>query len=83
MMISKHNFGPHVELSKDGKHFQLTVTDEQESAEFHAMMDGYLNCRPEAPKWLFELSDAINPVPIPERMQRALPTTESKENGTS
>ena len=46
---------------------QLQIVGPERMEEFHAMIDGYLNCRPEAPRWLFEMSDAINPVPIPER----------------
>jgi hypothetical protein len=47
----------------------LAMLGEKQIAEFHEALDAYLNCRPEAPRWLFELSDAINPVPVPPARQ--------------
>ena len=35
--------------------------------QLHAAIDAYLNTRPEAPRWLLSLSDALNENEVPAR----------------
>ena len=44
----------------------LIITDAEHRAEFHAAIHGYLNTRADAPRWLFDLCDSIDPNPVPK-----------------
>jgi len=54
-----------------GAPVHLSVFGSDQVATIQKVIDVYLNTRPEAPKWLFDLSDALNPVKVPER--RSIP----------
>jgi len=45
----------------------LNIFGADHVAMIHKAIDAYLNTRCEAPKWLFDLSDELNPVEVPAR----------------
>lgn len=45
------------------KDIYLLITDEQKSKEFIKTISEYLNTRPDAPAWLWSLSDFISKMP--------------------
>jgi len=45
----------------------LNIFGADHVAMIHKAIDAYLNTRCEAPIWLFDLSDALNPVKVPAR----------------
>ncbi len=53
-----------VDFNANHKPVRLTleVSGEETVAQFSKTLTGYLNTRPDAPKWLFELADQIDPV---------------------
>ena len=60
-----------VSVQRLGDLLSLQVLGAEEIATIHKVVDVYLNTRPEAPKWLFDLSDTLNPVKVPAR--RSIP----------
>jgi len=51
----------------DGTPVHLNIFGADHVAMIHKAIDAYLNTRCDAPKWLFDLSDELNPVKVPER----------------
>lgn len=56
----------HVQPAESGvpKRLYLRLEDAR-VRELHTLLSQALNTRPDAPKWLFDLCDSIDPVPVP------------------
>lgn len=59
--------GENVALDRIDSMMQLSILGDKEIEELHKAIDAYLNTRCESPQWLWALSDALNPVSVPER----------------
>jgi hypothetical protein len=62
------NFG-NVLVTRVGDILSLTVVGKVEIDQLQRCIDAYLNTKPESIGWLWQLSDALNPVAVPERQE--------------
>lgn len=58
--------GDNVGLIRNGELMVLSFVGSQQIRELQKALDGYLNTRSDAPRWMYDLSDALNPVPVPK-----------------
>lgn len=57
----------HAERNEAGTAVRLWLRLETaKTQELHTLLSQALNTRPDAPKWLFDLCDQIDPVPVPK-----------------
>lgn len=57
----------HVQPAMSGVPKRLYMRLEMDKVrELHTLLSQALNTRPDAPKWLFDLCDQIDPVPVPK-----------------
>lgn len=58
-----------VTLTRAGEALSINIMSTEKINLLQRVIDRYLNTHAEADKWLFDLSDALNPVPVPARQE--------------
>jgi hypothetical protein len=59
--------GDNVSVIRNGQMMIVSFVGANEIEQLQKAIDGYLNTRADAPRWMFDLSDALNPIPVPQR----------------
>jgi hypothetical protein len=59
--------GDHVTVTRIGGLLTLSMIGDEQINLLQRVLDAYLNTKPESVAWLWTLSDALNPVSVPER----------------